>query len=226
MSIRTPYVAISKVQDGSMLNRDDETDPQVIVNRKHFLESNGMTLQDTTQVNVQYGGQYDYLTYKEVGKKEKGRGMQAADMFVADALITKQTDHALFLPLADCVGAVLFDPEHEVLMLSHLGRHSLEKDGGFQSVEYLKKHYKTNPSIVSVWLTPAPSKASYPVYALDNKGMKEATYEQLLRTGILPQNIFDNPAETDQDPDYFSHSEYLAGRRESDGRYAIVAVLR
>jgi copper oxidase (laccase) domain-containing protein len=226
MTLLTPFIATSTVDDGSMLNRDNEDDPQVVVNRKNFLERNGIDIQDATRVNVQYGDQYDYLTYKEVGKKEKGLGMQSSDVFVADALITKTPGQALFLPLADCVGAILFDPAHNVLMVSHFGRHSLEKNGATTTVEYLKKHHKSDPSSMSVWLSPAPSKASYPIWALGNKGMKEATYEQLLAAGILPQNIFDNNAQTDQDTRYFSHSEYLAGHRESDGRYAVVAVLR
>ena len=209
-----------------MLNREDESDSQVNANRNIFLSKHGMDIQHTTRVNVQYGDQHDYLTYLEVKRSAMGAGMQDANIPVADALITRTKGHALFLPLADCVGAVLFDPAHSVLMVSHLGRHSLERQGGIASIEFMKKHYKSDPSLMSVWLTPAPSKASYTIWALDNKGMKEAAYEQLIKAGILPQNIVDNAEETDQNTDYFSHSEYLAGRRKTDGRYAIVAELR
>ena len=81
------------------------------------------------------------------------------------------------MPLADCIGAVLYDEEHGVLMMSHLGRHSLEHNGGVKSVSYLEENYSSNPAKLKVWLSAAVSKESYKIYALDHKGMKEVAFE-------------------------------------------------
>jgi copper oxidase (laccase) domain-containing protein len=225
-----PLIAISRTKDGSMLDRHDPTNSEVIKNREEYLARLNIKMDEATRlhtnmlVRATVEHDQDYCRYREVSEDDKGRGMRGDDL-VADALVTTHPGHALILPLADCVGAVFFDPEHHVLMLSHLGRHSLEQEGGKKSVEYLRSQYQSDPAKLKVWLTPAPSKESYPIWALDNKGMKEVTFEQLHAAGILPENIIDNQAETDKDPTYFSYSEFLKGNRPEDGDHMIVAMM-
>jgi copper oxidase (laccase) domain-containing protein len=144
----------------------------------------------------------------------------------ADAYIVTKPNHAILLPVADCVGAALYDSEHGVLMVSHLGRHSLEQNGAYNSVKYLIDHFQSDPKKLGVYLTPAASKDNYPIWALDNMGLKEATFQQLEMAGVPKENILDNPAETDKDERYFSFSEYRQGRRPEDGDHAIVAMIR
>lgn len=220
-------VLTSKVSDGSMLNRDNPTDSTVIENRRAFMEAHGISLDQTTRVEVTFDfDTNNFCRYDEVTKEMMADGMYKPSSTPHDALVTTEPDHALFLPVADCVGATFYDPVHHVLGLAHLGRHSLEQQGGTKFVEYLKSHYDSDPKEMKVWLGPAPGKDAYPIWALDNKGMKEVTFEQLHAAGILDDNIIDNPAETDKDQDYFSYSEFLKGHRESDGDYAIVAIMR
>lgn len=151
--------------------------------------------------------------------------MRDGDVPLADALVTTTPDLALFLPVADCVATTLYDEEHGVLMLSHLGRHSLEQQGGMKSVEYLIKNFNTHPEALKVWLGPAPSKETYPIFKLDNQGMKEAVFQQLQKAGVTFENITDNPADTATDERYFSYSEFLKGNKP-EGRIAMVAVMR
>ena len=92
-------------------------------------------------------------------------------------------------------------------------------------MQYLTEHYGTDPSELLVWLTPAPNKETFPIWALDNKGMKEVTFEQLTAAGITLEHITDNPADTVTDLNYFSYSEFLKGNRTEDGDYALVAVM-
>lgn len=218
-------VAISTVADGSMYNRHDKLDTAVIHNREIFLKKHSITLEQTTRVMTLYEGD-NYHRYREATVAEKGAGMKDDQVAVSDGLVTTSLNHALFLPVADCVGAVLYDPTKHILMLSHLGRHSLEQDGGIRSVAYLNEKYGCDPKDLKVWLTPAPGKDVYPIWKLDNKGMKEATFEQLSTAGILPENITDNPADTTKDINYYSYSEFLKGNRKKDGDYAIVAMMR
>jgi copper oxidase (laccase) domain-containing protein len=220
-----PIVAVSTVADGSMFDRKDPGDPNVIENRKTFLAAHTITLDQTTRLKVTFDTD-DFCRYSEASPTMKSEGMRGNLEVPYDALVTTEPNHALFLPLADCVGATFYDPAHHVLGLAHLGRHSLEQQGAQKFVEYLQARYNSEPGDIRVWLGPAPGKDVYPIWALDNKGMKEVTFEQLHTAGILDENIIDNPAETDKDQNYFSYSEFLKGHRENDGDHAMVAMMR
>jgi copper oxidase (laccase) domain-containing protein len=223
-------VAISTVKDGSMYNRHDHLDSNVIHNREVFLKTLGIEVNQTTRVSVNANERAkdeteDFCHYREIGNADKGAGMRDGQVFVADALITTDVDHAIMLPVADCTGTVIYDPVKRVLMVSHLGRHSLAKHGGEKSVQYLVDHYASDPTTLLVWLTPAPGKDTFPIWALDNQGAKEATLEQLMSAGVKKENITDNPADTTKDPNYYSYSEFLKGNRDEDADYAIVAMM-
>lgn len=217
-------VAISTVADGSLYNRHNHEDPAIIRHRERFLQKSGLTLEQTTRVQVDYSGN-DYCRYKVVDDSLKGNGMRDKGTLVADALVTTDKNHALLLPVADCVGTVFYDPVHEVLMLSHLGRHSLAQQGGVKSVAFLVDMYGSKPEDLLVWTTPAPNKEAFPIWDLDNKGFKEALFEQLAQAGVRSEHITDNPADTVTDKNYYSYSEFLKGNRDEDGDYAIVAMM-
>jgi len=218
-------VAISKVNDGNMLIRDDKLNPDVINNRKSFLKKNDIDISRTTKVSTVYNTD-DYCRYIEVDKDKLGDGMIDVETFSSDALITKDLDHALFLPIADCIGAAIFDPINNTVMMTHLGRQSLEQNGGYKSIRHLIDNFKADPSKLLVWLTPAPGVESYPVFSLSNRSLKNITYEQLRSAGVLLKNINDNTADTSSDVEYFSHSEFLKGNRPNDGRFAIVIMMK
>jgi len=144
----------------------------------------------------------------------------------SDALITRDKGHILFLPVTDCIAATLYDPVTETLMLSHLGRHSLEQDGAYKSVKHLVDNYEVDAKNLQIWLSPAPSKESYPIYALRGVGMKEAAMSQLTRASVGASQITDSPYDTATDDRYYSHSAFQRGEKSTDGRYAMLAVLR
>lgn len=217
-------VAISTVADNNMFIPDDRSNKDIAAHRAKFLRKHAITMEQSTRVNITYTTD-DFCRYHEVSRSQQGLGMYNDDITPADALITTVSHHALFLPLADCVGAVLYDPVRQVLMVSHLGRHSTEQFGGTKSVEYLKDKYGCKPEDILVWLTPSPGKESYPMWAFDNRSIKSVVIEQLTSAGILDTHITDNPADTTKDSRYFSHSEFLAGRRQVDGRHCIVAMI-
>jgi copper oxidase (laccase) domain-containing protein len=220
-----PIVATSTTADVSMYNSRDPLDPIVITNRERFLEGLGIDMDQTTRAKVTYDRE-DFTRYKTLTSSEKCRGMRDDESDLADGLVVTEPGHAIMLPVADCVGAVFYDPVNGVLMVSHLGRHSLEQDGGRLSVEYLVKEHDSKPEDLLVWLTPAPGKDVYPIWALDNKGMKEVTFEQLEAAGIMKANITDNSADSAKDQNYFSYSEFLKGNRTEDGDHMVVAMIK
>jgi copper oxidase (laccase) domain-containing protein len=219
-------IAISTIADGNMAIRQDNANKdEVLKNRSAFLQSQNIAMHNTTCVKVDYKGD-DYCRYQEVTKMQKSNGMFDNETMAADALVTRESQQALFLPLADCVGAVIFDPNKQILMVSHLGRHSLEQNGGHKSVRFLVDNYNCDPSELLVWLTPAPGKENYPLFLFDNRAFKDVVFEQLQSAGILTKNITDDPTDTTKDLRYFSHSEFLKRNRLEDGRYAIVAMMK
>ena len=220
-----PFVEISHVADGSMHNRKDPLDPTVITNRRKWLAGQGIDISTVTRVRVTFDDVDDYCRYREVCELDSGLGMTDADIEPADALVTTTPGHALFLPVADCVATTIFDEENGVLMLSHLGRQSLEQQGGFKCVKYLEDMYGSKVEKLKIWLSPTVNKEVYKIYKLDDMGMKEAVYEQLQQAGIDFNNVIDNNEDTATSEHYFSYSEYLKGNKPEDGCYAMVAMI-
>ncbi|HEY5695620.1 MAG TPA: laccase domain-containing protein [Candidatus Saccharimonadales bacterium] len=216
--------AISSKGDGNMkFGIGDEA--EVRRNRRAFLEAAGISIDHTTLVAITYDTD-DFTKYRIVDDGEKGVGMHAMDDTVhADALVTTTPNHALFLPLADCVGAILYDPEHHVLMVSHIGRHSAEMDGGKRSVQYLADTFHTNPAKLQVWLSPGVGRETYPLHQFGGRGLQEVIIDQLQDAGVTHENIEASHIDTAKSKDYYSHSEYLKGNDEQ-GRFAIVAEMR
>lgn len=224
-------IATSTVSDGSMLNRHNPLDVQIIKNRQRFLLSQGIDMKDTTRLKVNtlqratVLNESNWLRYLAVTAKDKAKAMTDNNFVTADAIITTDVGHALFLAVADCVAATFFDPVHNVLAVAHLGRHSLEQRGAEKFIEHLEKQFHSDPKQMKVWLSPSPSKDIYPIWALENKGMKEVTFEQLVSSGVELENIEDNTAETDKDLNYFSYTEFFNGRQTEDGHYGVVAMI-
>jgi len=214
----------STVADGSMKSPDLNF-ATTLPARHKFLAKNGIDSPDTTLVQLTYSGE-DFCRYYTLVSNDKGDGIIRLASRDADALVVTTPGHALFLPLADCIGAVIHDPTQNILMLSHLGRHNLEQYGGTKSIEYLAEKHGCDPANLIVWLSPAAGKSSYPLYAFNNRSLHDVATEQLQAAGIPATNIMVSPIDSATDPNYFSHSQFLAGKRPTDDRHAVVAVIR
>ena len=120
----------------------------------------------------------------------------------------------------------MHDPIKDILMVSHLGRQNLEQLAGTKCIQYLADQYQVNPQDLTVWLSPAAGKENYPLYTFDNRSLHDVATEQLLTSGILKENVSVSPIDVTVDQNYFSHSQFLKGNRTTDGRFAIVAMMR
>ncbi len=215
------FVAVSTASDGSMKSTDGSY-ASVLPARTSFLQKNTIDPHEATLVHLTYDGD-NYTRFVVADEDLSGDGITRAPSIVADALVTVTPRLALFLPLADCIGAVIYDTAQDVLMLSHLGRHNLEQQGGTRSIEYLLEHFDSNPDDIEVWLSPGAGAENYPLYNFNNRSMHSVASEQLLAAGIPPANIIRSPIDVTTDENYFSHSEFLKGNRSTDGRFAVVA---
>jgi len=218
------FYATSTVADGSMKS-PDRNFATVLSTRTTFLQQHDIDARDTTLVQVVYETD-DFCRYVTLTDEDKGDGITRTATIAADALVVTQPGHALFLPLADCIGAVIYDQAKNILMLSHLGRQNLEQVGGTKCIEYLQEKHGVDPQKLSVWLSPAAGKEFYPLYAFNNRSLHDVATEQLTAAGIPRGHITASPIDSAADDNYFSHSRYLKGDRPTDGRHAVVALLR
>lgn len=223
MKAAAVLVATSKVDDGSMSKSValDERDE----NRRKFLAAHGVTPEQTVLVHLTYGGD-NYCRYETATAKDKGDGITKLPSSEHDALFTTEKGLALLLPLADCIGVVLYDAKHHALGLAHLGRHNLVQMGGTRAVTYMQEQFGTEPQDLLVWLSPAAAQEAYPLFDFDNRGMHDVAIQQLVRSGIPEGNIVVDTRDTATDPQLFSHSQFLKGKQETDGRHAMLAMMR
>lgn len=215
-------ILISNKSDGSMKSSHGADFFNNNKKRTEFLQKNGISPDNTTLVRLSYDGN-NYKRYFDVDDSYKGDGITKESTVKADTIVVTKPNHVLFLPLADCVGAVIYDPILSILMVSHLGRHNLEQYSGIESIKYLINNHRVNPKNLIVFLSPAAGKESYPIFKFSNHGLHEIAIEQLVKAGVPIENIEVSPIDTAKDKNYYSHSQFLKGNRETDGRFAIVA---
>lgn len=214
-------ILYSTVRDGTMAGDDRGVVDQ---NRRTFLGTHGIPLERTVLVWLRYEGD-NYCRYHEVDASDSGEGIISPPRRVSDALFTREKGLALFLPLADCIGATLVDETQGILGMSHLGRHNLEQFGATRCVEYMCRQFGSSPAQIRVELSPAVGKKTYPLHAFEGRGMHEVAIEQLKAAGISTNNIQVMGVDTALDPNYYSHSQYLKGAQTESGRHAVVAMM-
>ncbi len=217
---------VSSVSDGNMkkANMPDELKKDVDSNRKNFLQVLNIQPEQTVLVSLTYE-KNDFTVYDVVTAEDSGKGIIKDGEPFTDALVTADKNVALFLPIADCVGAILYDPVKEVLMVSHLGRHSTEQYGASKNIEYLSRIFGSHPGDILVWCSPSPGVGSYPLYAFENKSLADVNKQHFIDSGIKEYNIEICTVDTSSDKNYFSYSEFIKGNRDVDGRFAVVAMI-
>lgn len=209
-------VAVSTKEDGNMM-LGIGTDKEAWTNRREFMQKHGLSTENLVNINLDFDSN-DFCRYTDAPHKG---GFHTV---TTDGVTTTKPLQTLLLTLADCICAVIYDPVNNVMMMSHLGRHSIVQSGAERSIKHLKKHYKCQADKLQVYLTPAAGKSNYPIFAINNKGMKELVVEQLLAAGVSKANIEDVDIDTTTDPNYYSHSQYLLDKDEK-GRHIVVAMI-
>lgn len=232
---------VSSTSDGNMRFRvagSQEDDKDIVQHKINFLNQLGITLEQSVLVHITYD-QDNYTRFRSVTAADAGAGMlEANSTQPADALATNDKGIALFLPLADCVGAIIYDPEKDVIMVSHLGRHSTIQEGARKNIEFLVSQYQCSPSDLKVWFSPAVAQGSYRMDYFDHKDRDDwrpfcqeaddgvyidiAGYNRaaMIAAGVSEQNIEVSAVDTASNLNYPSHV------RGDASRFAIVAMMR
>jgi copper oxidase (laccase) domain-containing protein len=210
-------VALSNKADGNMKTGIKVEYARVEENRKNLLAQMGLEFGAAYLVRVSYNTN-DYCQFLTADKRnalELHEGSRRCD-----GLLTNEHGRGILLPLADCLGVVLYDMKNEAMMVAHCGRHTTLQNGAFHSVKYMMKAAGTSPEDLVVWLSPSVGKESYPLYKLNGISLQEAVVGQLMKAGVPESNIRRSNIDTATDERYFSHSQ-----GDLHERFAIVGVI-
>lgn len=227
---------VSSGEDNTMLNRlVSFHEASVVANRQAFCRKVGCDYAQTVFQRVEYDANQTYDTVVWVGQ---GDTTAKKPDVAADALITKEKAVGLFLPIADCIGIIFYDPKRAILAVAHVGRHASIARLVTKVVAELKSA-GSDPADILVWFSPSAGKNSYrldyfdlkddPTWQKfcqqDDKGtlLDLTGYNQnlLIQAGVQNEHIQISAVDTVTSPKYFSHS---AG--DATKRFAVFTELR
>lgn len=226
-------VAVSSREDGTMLDRTqaDRHGEDIEQNRQLFCQKAEMDYQLSVYQIISYGEDQTYDNIVEVtGPDTNG--------IAADVLYTEQPGVGLFLPVADCVATVIYDPIRKALALAHLGRHATVAGTMAKTIAFFVAR-GSDPQDLHIWMAPSVKQPSYRMeyfdaantpdwqrycdhrsdgFYLDLSGYNRAV---AVGQGVDLERIEVSPVDTATSADYFSHS----GGDQTE-RFAVVAMIR
>ncbi len=224
---------VSSRNDGTMLDRtlDDRHAPHAVDNRRTFCKKIGINYDHCVYQIITYGPDVTYDMIQRVDVPDT-KGVHA------DVLYTEMPGVGLFLPVADCVGTILYDPTCRALALAHIGRHASLANTLSKTIAYFLRH-GSNANDIHIWMAPSVKKGSYRMEYFDAADTPEwrsycekkpdGYYLDLLGynthlavlSGIPRDQIVCSDIDTATNPQYYSHSQ-----GDAAGRFAVVAMLR
>ena len=211
-------VGISEISDGNMRFFGDGNENEIIENQKKLGKALDLSGDKIARIRTIYSDRKNFTDYHEITDKnllEYTIVNSEKQIPVSDGLTTKCSNIGILLPLADCLGIVVFDEEHQVTGLLHSGRQNVEQYGPKKFVEYFVKNYGSTPEKLKVYFS--PHALNYQVYKIDNKLLTESAKEQLIEASVLLENIVDYKIDTVNNANLPSHSS-----GDTTQRFAIV----
>ena len=230
-------IAVSSKDDGTMLNRiRGRHVAEVLENRHRFCDQIGVKYDDVVYHVISYDRAQTFDNIAEVTEADMVKHNNEG--IFADALYTEMAGVGLFLPVADCIATVIYDPKRRALMLAHLGRHSTVAQLMTRAIQYFVER-GSQAKDLQIWMSPSITQKNYRMdyfnhandtnwqnfcrqtadgIYLDMQGFNRSL---AIRAGVPGDNIFISPIDTADDPNYFSHS---AG--DTGGRFAVLAEIK
>lgn len=228
-------VRFSSRDDGPMLARNLALHADhIVANRRQFCLASGTPYENVVYQVIEYGETESYNNLVDVTEFDTVKYKPGVK---ADGLFTMQPQVGLFLPVADCIATVVYDPMGPSLAVLHLGRHSTLSN----LIELtLQRFLRAGASLkdLVVWMSPSAQRASYQLewftakddpswqgfydmkdgrYYVDLQGYNKVVF---MRNGVREDNIHISQVDTMKNEHYFSHA---TGDRD---RSALLAVLQ
>lgn len=230
-------IAVSSKDDGTMLNRiRGRHVAEIVNNRRRFCDQTGVKYDDVVYHVISYNQGQTFDTIAEVTETDTVKHNNEG--IFADALYTETAGIGLFLPVADCIATVIYDPRRRALMLAHLGRHSTVAQLMSRAVRYFVER-GSQAKDLQILMSPSITQKNYRMDYFDHTNdtnwhnfcrqtadgiyldMQGFNRSLAVQAGIPAENIFISPIDTADDPNYFSHS---AG--DTGGRFAVLAEIK
>ena len=230
-------VAVSSKDDGTMLNRiRGRHVAEVLDNRRRFCDQIGVNYDDVVYHVISYDQGQTFDAIADVTEADTTR--HNSEGIFADALYTEAVGIGLFLPVADCIATVIYDPKRRALMLAHLGRHSTVAQLMSRAVRYFVER-GSQAKELQIWMSPSITQKNYRMdyfnhaddinwrnfyhqtadgIYLDMQGFNRSL---AIQVGVPADNIVMSSIDTADDPNYFSHSS-----GDTAGRIVVVAMMR
>ena len=230
-------VAVSSKDDGTMLNRiRGRHVAEVLDNRWRFCDQIGVNYDDVVYHVISYDQGQTFDAIADVTEADTTR--HNSEGIFADALYTEAAGVGLFLPVADCIATVIYDPKRRALMLVHLGRHSTVAQLMSRAVRYFVER-GSQAKELQIWMSPSITQKNYRMdyfnhaddinwrnfyhqtadgIYLDMQGFNRSL---AIQVGVPADNIVMSSIDTADDPNYFSHSS-----GDTAGRIVVVAMMR
>jgi len=145
-------VGVSEIDDGNMRFFGDGDESDIIKNQKelsNFIESG-----DVARIRTIYGERKSFIEYVEITREnlaEYSIDNSEKEIPVSDGLVTRETEVGLLLPLADCLGVVIFDEKQKIVGLLHSGRQNIEQNGPRKFIEYFVDNFGSNTKNIKLW---------------------------------------------------------------------------
>ncbi|MCL2085404.1 laccase domain-containing protein [Candidatus Saccharibacteria bacterium] len=212
-------IVLTDKSDGNMRAIETSDADEVARNQNALLDSLDLSPSQVARILSTYDTDnfIEYIKLDSVGPYDIPN---AESMPRSDGILTPTKDLGMFLPLADCLGIVLFDPAHSALMTVHSGRHNLEQYGAQKAVEFMRQEIGSDPKSILAWFSPSAGKHNYPMYKFNNHSLEEVALEQLARSGVPENNVILSSVDTTTNDSYFSHSS-----GDHSKRFAILALM-
>ena len=230
-------VAVSSKNDGTMLNRiRGRHVDEIMGNRRRFCDKSGVLYGNVVYQIISYDQGQTFDNIVSVAEFDKVKYNNEG--IFADALYTESAGVGLFLPVADCIATVIYDPKRRALILAHLGRHSTIAKLMPQAILYFVER-GSQVRDLQIWMSPSITQKNYRMDYFDHTNdtnwhnfcrqtadgiyldMQGFNRSLAIQAGVPAKNIFISPIDTADNPNYFSHSSGDFG-----GRFAVVACMK
>lgn len=215
-------IGISDNSDGNMRHFPNTDESAIIRNQSNLCAAIVLNPDSTARINTTYGDRKHFTQYAEITSTNiQTYSIKNPEHTIpaTDGLTTKLKNTGILLPLADCLGIVVYDERQSIIGLLHAGRHNVEQNGPVEFIRFMAEKYQSQPEELKIYFSPCAR--NYQVHAFGNKHLPAVAREQLLSTGILPSNITESEIDVVSDHNYPSFS-----RGDKEKRFAVVVKMQ
>lgn len=196
---------VSHRGDGNMRFFDGD-EAETIKNQEKFARRVGV--EKVARINTRYENRDDFTEYKIVAADNFDKfdtNQPEDDIEISDGIVTKEKNLGIILPLADCLGMVVYCPKKKILGLLHAGRHNIEQFGPRKFIEKMCSEFGCKTKDLKVYFSPC-ARSNYPLHKFNNMSIQDTVKMQLKEVGVLPENITENLDDTTTSEEYPSNS--------------------